>query len=240
MILPPCTEAELLKRAQAIAGHTLFELATLHQAPLPNQQLDKEIPFKNSDKNLLYAKGWFGQLLEKQLGTTAGTKSAPDFEQLGIELKTIPIDANGKPKESTYVCVVPLKNNDGLQWRESSVYKKLAKVLWVPFEADKQIALENRRIGMPLLWSPSHEQENTLKQDWEELMELVCLGKVESITAHQGVYLQIRPKAADSKSIRKGIGLQGETIDTMPRGFYLRTCFTQKILEENYVIGSKV
>ena len=45
--------------------------------------------------------------------------------------------------------------------------------------------------------------EKILQQDWEELIETVSLGKVETLNAKLGVYLQIRPKAADSKAVRK-------------------------------------
>jgi DNA mismatch repair protein MutH len=108
--------------------------------------------------------------------------------------------------------------------------------LWLPVEAENYVPLPNRRVGMALLWSPDSEQETILRADWEELMDMVCLGKLESITAHQGVYLQIRPKAANSRSLCEGIGENGERILTLPRGFYLRPAFTATILAHYYAI----
>lgn len=219
-ITAPQSEQELLQRCHNIAGLTLLELATKTGATLP--------------KDLLHAKGWAGQLLETYLGATAGCKAEPDFLEIGIELKTIPVNADGSPRESTYVCHVPMKDHVGITWHESTVYKKLAKVLWIPIEAEPSIPLSHRKVGMPLLWQPSANQEAALRQDWEELMEIIALGKVESITAHHGVYLQIRPKAADSHVKTLGIGVEGEQIQTLPRGFYLRTVFTKQILNEHY------
>jgi DNA mismatch repair protein MutH len=66
-------------------------------------------------------------------------------------------------------------------------------------------------------------------------MEKVALGQVNSITAHQGVYLQVRPKAMNSNAKTQGIDADGLLMKTLPRGFYLRTCFTAEILKWGYL-----
>ena len=86
-------------------------------------------------------------------------------------------------------------------------------------------------IGAPILWKPTAEQERQLKQDWEELMDLIVLGKLEQITARIGEVMQLRPKGANSRAVTKGIGKNGEIIDTLPLGFYLRKEFTAQILK---------
>ncbi|HHF7260428.1 TPA: NUDIX domain-containing protein [Haemophilus influenzae] len=55
-------------------------------------------------------------------------------------------------------------------------------------------------------------------------------GIVERITARIGEVMQLRPKGANSRSVTKGIGKNGEIIDTLPLGFYLRKEFTAQIL----------
>ena len=47
-------------------------------------------------------------LLETALGATAGSKAEQDFSHLGIELKTLPINAEGFPLETTFVSLAPL------------------------------------------------------------------------------------------------------------------------------------
>ena len=42
--------------------------------------------------------------------------------------------------------------------------------------------------------------------------------------------MQLRPKGANSKAITKGIGKNGEVIDTLTLGFYLLKEFTAGIL----------
>jgi DNA mismatch repair protein MutH len=188
--------------------------------------------------DLRRAKGWVGQLLEAALGATASNRSAPDFEALGIELKTVPVDEQGRPRETTFVCTAALEEMGGQPWEESRVLNKLARVLWVPVEAAPHIDLAQRRVGMPLLWSPSAEEEAALRRDWQEFAELVGAGMIEAITAHKGACLQMRPKGANARQNRWAIGEDGVPIRTAPRGFYLRASFVEKILQRHYAPGS--
>lgn len=213
----PQTLEQLLSQAQSIAGLTFGELADELHIPVP--------------PDLKRDKGWVGMLLERALGATAGSKAEQDFSHLGVELKTLPINAEGYPLETTFVSLAPLVQNSGVKWENSHVRHKLSCVLWMPIEGSRHIPLRERHIGAPILWKPTAEQERQLKQDWEELMDLIVLGKLEQITARIGEVMQLRPKGANSKAITKGIGKNGEIIDTLPLGFYLRKEFTAQILK---------
>ncbi|HHF3475331.1 TPA: DNA mismatch repair endonuclease MutH [Haemophilus influenzae] len=212
----PQTLEQLLSQAQSIAGLTFGELADELHIPVP--------------PDLKRDKGWVGMLLERALGATAGSKAEQDFSHLGVELKTLPINAEGYPLETTFVSLAPLVQNSGVKWENSHVRHKLSCVLWIPIEGSRHIPLRERHIGAPILWKPTAEQERQLKQDWEELMDLIVLGKLEQITARIGEVMQLRPKGANSRSVTKGIGKNGEIIDTLPLGFYLRKEFTAQIL----------
>ena len=213
----PKSELELFDRAKSIAGQTLAQLAKLSNQPIPD-----------STKN---SKGWVGNLLEDVLGATASTSPEPDFIELGIELKSIPISSNGKPRESTYVCVVQLKAEAQSSWEKSLVYKKLSHVLWIPYETDANIPFAARHIGNPILWKPDKDQLFAIKRDWQEFSDKICLGKLHEITAEAGQCLQIRPKAAHSSIITKDTNqTDNQQLDTLPRGYYLRSSFTEQIL----------
>ena len=214
----PQTLEQLLSQAQSIAGLTFGELADELHIPVP--------------PDLKRDKGWVGTLLERALGATAGSKAEQDFSHLGVELKTLPINAEGYPLETTFVSLAPLVQNSGVKWENSHVRHKLSCVLWMPIEGSRHIPLRERHIGAPILWKPTAEQERQLKQDWEELMDLIVLGKLDQITARIGEVMQLRPKGANSRSITKGIGRNGEVIETLPLGFYLRKVFTAGILND--------
>ncbi|MBM6607004.1 DNA mismatch repair endonuclease MutH [Enterobacteriaceae bacterium RIT814] len=219
---PPDSEAQLMAQAQRLAGYSLGELARLAGLPIP-QDLKRD-------------KGWIGLLLEVWLGASAGSKPEQDFAALGVELKTIPVDSQGKPLETTFVCVAPLTGNTGITWETSHVKHKLNRVLWVPVEGDRAIPLAERRIGSPLIWSPDEEEDRQLRLDWEELMDMIVLGQVERITARHGEVLQLRPKAANSKALTEAIGIHGEPILTLPRGFYLKKNFTGALLARHFLL----
>lgn len=217
-VRPPLSEAELLNNAASISGKTLQQIACQQAIATPDQQH--------------HHKGWIGQLIEHSLGASAGSLPEPDFQHIGVELKTLPLNRNGTPKESTYVCTVNLTRSER-DWNKSLVKTKLSRVLWLPVEADPNIPLAARRVGSAILWSPNHQQKIILRQDWEELTDMITTGELEQITAYQGQYLQIRPKASSARALCAGINSQGERILTLPRGFYLRTVLTSQILKSS-------
>jgi DNA mismatch repair protein MutH len=220
---PPASVRELVARADRLAGRPLGEIA---------DALAVEVP-----PDLRRAKGWVGQLMERALGADAASRDEPDFRGLGVELKTLPVDGAGRPVETTFVATIPLREVGDVPWRGSRVERKLRRVLWVPVEGDRALSVADRRVGAALLWSPTAEQEAALRFDWEELSGLIGRGEIEAVTAHLGRYLQVRPKAAHSRVRTTAIDAEGEVLVTLPRGFYLRTCFTAEILRQHYRLG---
>lgn len=213
------TPEELNYQANQLAGLTVSDIA---------QRLNIQVP-----QNLTSAKGWIGQALEKLLGATAGSRPLPDFVDLGIELKTLPITLKGEPRESTYICIAPMPNPD-LYWESSLVYHKTSCILWMPILSDPSLVIGQYRILTPILWHPSIQQQCILKQDWEELTESLNLGKLNALTAHYGQVLQIRPKAANSQVLIRTIDDETNEQHTVPKGFYFRRTFTLEMLREHY------
>ena len=211
---------QLFDKASALAGYSFAELAAAQGMSVP--------------ADLRRNKGWVGQLLESALGASAGSQALQDFPELGVELKTIPLDAAGKPLETTFVCTTPLVNVHELTWERSNVRNKLQCVLWIPIDGRREVPLAERTIGTAFLWQPSAAQEAQLQADWQEHMDKIALGEVDHITAHQGEVLQLRPKAANSRVLTDAIGANGELIQTLPRGFYLKTQFTHQIIRDTF------
>ncbi|KTC79615.1 DNA mismatch repair endonuclease MutH [Legionella cherrii] len=214
-IRPPKTEAELLERCSTIAGLSFAQLGL---------SLGLSIPANPNQR-----KGWVGQAIELALGADAQNKSLPDFKFLGVELKTLPLNKSGKPTESTFITSIPLLTIHRQVWKTSQCYLKLKRILWVPVEGDTDISYPQRRIGQGFIWSPDRLQESVLEADWNYLSLQIGTGHLESVDAKEGEYLQVRPKAANGKSLCYGYDIQGNKIKTLPRGFYLRSSFTAKI-----------
>ncbi len=184
-------------------------------------------------------KGWLGHVAEWVLGADAGSKPAPDFEGIGVELKTVPIDAAGKPLESTYVCLATSTNLHDRTWETSLVRKKLAHVMWLPVVAQPGIPLAERRFARALIAELDPADEAILQSDWAEIVELIKLGMVEAITGSTGELLQLRPKAASGRVRVDGIGEDGFAVPTRPRAFYLRTHYTRQLFARHFALPSR-
>src|SRR5260221_9354780 len=98
MATPPIDLDELRRRAFALEGHRLEEIARSLGVPALVVGLR--------------GKGKVGELVERALGASGGPAARHDFPALGVELKTIPVDARLRPRESTYVCTIALANAD--------------------------------------------------------------------------------------------------------------------------------
>jgi len=214
ILASPDSIDELLIRCRAICGCSVVDLANYIGLPVP--------------KNLKTAKGWVGRVIEYALGADCNNKAAPDFSKLGIELKTVPVNAKMRPLESTYVCTAPITKQLS-KFENSVVWCKLAHVLWVPIVVTGN-TIADRTVGMSLLWQPKASLKSILQSDWEDIQEYLACGLVDKLTARVGNYLHIRPKAASSAVLIPWLTLDGDYQYTTPKGFYIRTTLTKSIL----------
>lgn len=211
----PLTERELWVRACALHGASVGELARALGRALPPDERR--------------AKGYVGALVECALGADPTAADRPDFPALGVELKTIPVDAHGRVVESTFCCSIAMARADVETWEGSRLARRLARVLWVPVQAAKVAPLGARLFGAPLLWSPSERERAQLAADWELLMGRVGAGL--PLTAHLGEVLQVRPKASTG-AVRRLAAHDDAQARVLPLGFYLRARFTRGILAQ--------
>jgi len=217
---PPRTEAELLARARALAGHSLFEIACALRAP-------------GDPEGGLHGKGQAGALLEAALGAPLTSGETHDFPELQVELKTVPLQKNGVPRESTYVCHFALDRAPTMEWSTSWARAKLHRVLFVT-TSDSKTPWAERMVHGATLWTPDAAEEAALRSDFEELVGLAAQGKVDDLVAARGQVMQVRPKAAHG-GIRTTLQTEeGELIATVPRGFYLRARFVASILQRSF------
>lgn len=175
------------------------------------------------------AKGFVGQLLEAALGADPLAGELPDFPELGIELKTVPVGPDGRTVESTFCCSIAMADVDRELWESSRLRQRLARVLWMPVTGARFAELPERRVLKPVIWSPSAEEDAALRADWETIIgEMARDGHV---TAHKGEVLQARPKAANSSVRQLGLDAVGAA-RLLPLGFYLRAPFTARIVAQ--------
>ena len=209
---PPSSLEELLLRAQQLDGCSLAALEQAYGAAAPAGQ----------------KKGRVGDLIERALGGACGAQAGPDFPALGVELKTLPLDPSGRVRESTFVCRLSLRAAEELDFEASPLLAKLRHVLFVPIVVGDGAL----RVGRALSWQPSAAQRAVLRADYDDVVGLIGLGKIESLDARLGRWLQVRPKAAHGRVRTRAHNEEGDMLWTMPRGFYLRARFTQALLRD--------
>lgn len=218
-ITPPQNFDELIANLNFIVGKSLTELAEFAKISVPI--------------DTLHGKGFTGELIEKCLGASAANQSIPDFPELGLELKSIPVDDNLCPLESTFLCYAPLTGIRHYSFESSPLYSKITRVLFVLIRASRELDFSQRVVLGYFFYTPSEDELNTVRNDFNELYELVKTGNVEKINARIGQIIQMRPKGASGKVLTECIGPNGEIIRTRPRGFYMRRAFTQKLIQQN-------
>lgn len=213
-LAPPVSRRALQVRAHALAGHSIADLAAALGVPLPPTSLR--------------GKGFVGQLVERALGADPQARERPDFPDLGVELKTIPVDGQGRPCASTFVCSIAMAKADAAEWEEATLHKRLACVLFMPVHTPSNAALGARVLGRAKLWTPSPETQVQLRADWEDLIGAIGAGRGDTLTAREGHYVQVRPKAAHARV--RTLGPSPDGVQSMlPLGFYLRPSFTRAI-----------
>ncbi len=211
----------LLAHARALIGVELGELADQLGLPVPAGAAGPE-----------RSKGWAGQIIEHELGVETNGLSGPDFARLGIELKTVPVDRDLKPRESTAVCQIDPVAIAGESWETSTAREKLARVLFVALEVPAGArSVAERRVTAVRLWSPSPAEDRLLRADFDLFVrEYFRRGRVDAITGHLGQVMQVRPKGKNAADTRDGYDESGRPTRVGKCGFYLRPAFVASIL----------
>ena len=209
-------ESELLSRARGLAGESVATLAIRLGVALEGEAVR--------------TKGKVGTLIERALGADGGCAATWDFSALRVELKTIPVDSRGQPRESTFVCAASLIDAERAEWATSWARAKLSRVLWVPIVGDSKGG--ERRVGDAILWSPSAAQERQFADDFDDIFGRIGFGDIEAMSGHVGRFLQLRPKGAHGRVRTLSPGAEGTLVAAMPRGLYLRARFTGAILRD--------
>jgi len=213
----PALEA-LLAHARALVGVELGELADQLGIPAP-------------PLGAVRTKGWAGQVIERELGVETGGAHGPDFLELAVELKTVPVDEGLVPLESTAVCQIDPIAIAGESWSTSYARRKLAQVLFVALSSERGRAVTERRVSAVRFWSPSRVEDEWLQADFELFVRgYFRLGRAAAITGHLGRVLQVRPKGKNAADLRDSYDEEGRPTRVGKMGFYLRPAFVAAIL----------
>jgi len=179
-------------------------------------------------------KGQFGQILEKGVFyIETNSESRPDFEVVGIELKSTPIKKlkNGEmvPKERLSLSNINYMKILEEGW-EGSFWNKNKELLIIFYLHEKEKDVYDLRILGSRLWTYPEEDLQIIRNDWKTIVDKVGAGKAHEISERDTAYLSASRKGAGGvKDDRK----QPFSMDLAPqRAFALKPAYVNSIWRE--------
>ena len=166
------TIEDILRQSRLLRGKTLREI------------VGKEIHIESGNK------GAFGQLIELYgFGIPTNSRSEPDFQPVGVELKVVPLKRKGTTwdvKERTKICMIDYHKLVKEQWHCSHCKTKLRRILFVFYRHENSIWESS--IEDHLLYVLDHRKEaQAIENEWSLIKSRVAAGKAhflsESLTS---------------------------------------------------------
>ncbi len=183
-------------------------------------------------------KGAIGQIIEREgFGIANNNEARPDFHNLGIELKVLPLKRTSKNtltvKERTKICSINYLKLIQEDWESSHAKNKLIEILFVFYEYDK-LNPENSIIHDYYFFKLENSDEPLIRSDWERTKKIVADGLAHELSESQNVVLAASRAGAG--------GIDESKWDLQPnqkfkerarkRAFSLKPSFTKVIWNE--------
>ncbi len=163
VILDSPTMKLAIERVERYRGKTLSEIAK-----------DLKIPWTASLAN----KGAGGLIGELILGLKNNAFSAPDMQDVGVEVKYLPVYLDKSiPKEPTQITMINYLTVVDETWGTASIRKKIARVFWVGYAVSRQgkkwVQVDYRVLGWHLEIMPESDLK-VCEKDWQCIKEYVA------------------------------------------------------------------
>ena len=163
-------ESQLMAHAKKLEGRRFSEISK------DIGQLD--------ETHRKHTKGVAAKVIETgYFGIPTNSSEAPDFEDLGIELKVSPL--RYIERVSLYTTkernVIKMVNYDEIanntKWNQTKVQKKLNRILFVLYVHDNSVNAWDWKVAKVFLWSPSKAQSKLIQSDYDIMRKNVLAGK---------------------------------------------------------------
>ena len=191
-------------------------------------------------------KGRLGQLIEEyHFGLQINNEARPDFEALGIELKTSPLRRNSKDelvaKERISLGMIDYFQIIQERFHSSGFWRKNEHLLII-FYIHSAKPFVYRKIHLADLWQFSKSDLIIIEQDWNFIRTKVEYGLAHELSEGDTMYLGAATKGASKASKRDQ---PNGSIRAMSRAYSLKTSYVNRIIrawmgpsvEETALIG---
>jgi DNA mismatch repair protein MutH len=218
---------------------------------------------KKFDINVPNGKNAAATIIKKSIGFKNVNSRIKEFEQLGIQVKTISTrKSDFKPWEAVSFPTFKLKElvkeqwdegideEEGLTWERCSFKEEINRILFIPILKNEKegVPTDEKVIGKAFFWSPSSTELEIIKKEWENYIDEINNGKVEvtrkpikngykeisKLSKESDTkVIHIRPHSKDRKD--RDEDHLGNSI--VKQSFWLNKNFLQKLLKNNYNIS---
>lgn len=179
-----------------IGGNLTFEEATQHRfKPFLGMTTQEIADYLNHYKRGKNHKNYHREIAVKILA--GGGSSVQELDKSGIELKTVRLQANGKPRESMSFPAFDFIRIQSQEWEETSFFEKIEKkFLFIVFQPDSQ---GNERLVKVGYWNMPYEDRKEAERVWLDTQRRVGIDAFDLPGMDESDVAHVRPKARDGK-----------------------------------------
>lgn len=183
-------------------------------------------------------KGHFGDLVEKYLfGIENNNDAAPDFQKVGVELKTTPLKKHNKKKyvakERLVFSMINYMNIVNEEWETSSFLKKNKLLLLMFYLYEQNVDLTEYKFKhiylLDLLSHISEADITQIKHDWNTIVNKIKSGEAHLLSEGDTAYLGAATKASKATDRRPQAN---SDIPAKPRAFSLKPTYLNFIIQK--------
>lgn len=138
-------------------------------------------------------KGAIGKIIEEYgFGVKNNSESRPDFHEIGVELKVVPLKDSQKGlsvKERTKVCLINYKQIIDSTWDSSHAKHKLDHILFVFYYYNKENHLDSQIKDYYFFELKNQLEEPIILTDWHRTQQFVANGRAHELSESQNKIL---------------------------------------------------
>jgi DNA mismatch repair endonuclease MutH len=183
-------------------------------------------------------KGAIGKIIEEYgFGVKNNSESRPDFHEIGVELKVVPLKQPQKGlsvKERTKVCLINYNQIVESSWETSHAKHKLDHILFVFYHYNKENHLESQIKDYYFFELKNQLEEPIIQTDWHRTKQIVADGRAHELSESQNKILAASRSGAGGLEEHKN-PTQPNTIfqkHAPQRSFSLKPSYTNVIWNE--------
>ena len=177
------------------------------------------------------AKSSAALLVRHAIGVTNDRVRIREFEQRGIEIKTVPVSEAGRPWEAMSF---PKFNHMQViheEWEHSDLLSRLSRLLIVPLvRPARDTPKEESLWGIPFFWSPNYEQLRGIESEWRDYVSRIARGQSNQLPGYSATrFIHVRPHGRDKTDTEPAPMLEPQ----VKKSFWLNPGFMAQVIVAN-------